>query len=125
MRKTLVLTLSFATISAALCGVAAAQTKNDFNAMVAKTEARETDPGYADFERKLTADLDRRKTALAQTGVLSDVSAVEPIPPPLHWTGTAQAWRMHMARCQARFKSYDAQTDMYLATPTEHRRCTL
>lgn len=124
MRKTLPAALSFAIMTAALCGVAAAQTK-DFQALAAKTEARANDPGYAAFERSLSADLAKRKSALAQTGVLADVSAVEPLPPPPHWTGTTEAWRSHMSRCQARYRSYDAETDMYQATSTDRRRCTL
>ncbi len=121
MRTTLVLSLAIA----AIAGAASAQTARNLDAVAAKTEARENDPSYRAFERQLSADLERRKSALAATGVLSDVSAVEPLPPPLHWTGTREAWRLHMTRCQTRYKSYDAQTDMYYATPSERRRCTL
>ena len=86
---------------------------------------REDDPAYRRFERQLQADLERRKAELAATGVLSDVSSVTTMPPPNDWRGSLQSWREHMARCSARYRTYNAETDTYFSSPGVSRRCTL
>jgi len=121
MRTTIVIALAIASLG----GAAAAQTSEDFNKLVAKTDAREKDPAYRAFESQLSADLERRKSALAATGTLSDISAVEPIRPPLDWTKGSDAWREHMNKCSSRYRSYDPSKDMYIAKPGELRRCML
>jgi len=86
---------------------------------------REDDPAYLRFERDLQRDLDARKRALAATGTLSDISDVTTMPPPNDWKGTVDSWRLHMASCSARFKTYDAETDTFIAQPGVTRRCNL
>lgn len=121
MRTTVVIALAISSIA----GAALAQNAQTSSALEAKTNAREKDPSYRAFERNLSTDLERRKEALAASGTLSDVSAVEPVKPPIDWTKGSDAWRAHMDKCSARYRTYDPTKDMYTAKPGEQRRCAL
>lgn len=127
MRTTLVLSIALI----AMAGTASAQhapVKSNNNQVAppgSLVYPREDDPAYRRFERQLQADLDRRKAELAATGVLSDVSSVTTLPPPNDWRGSLASWREHMARCQARYRTYNPETDTYFSSPGVSRRCTL
>ena len=47
-----------------------------------------------------------------------------PPPPPSHFTRTGD-WHRHVRACQQRYRSYNARTDMFLATNGQRLRCRL
>lgn len=62
------------------------------------------------------------RPAVATTGVYSQTSATMPAS---SWEGSAAGWDAHVSTCSARYRTYDAATDMYYYKPGLQRRCTL
>jgi hypothetical protein len=68
------------------------------------------------------AALAQERPPVATTGDYARTSATMPAS---YWNGSADAWNAHADACSARYRTYNAATDMYFSRPGVARRCTL
>lgn len=73
----------------------------------------------------LRADPTSETAPTPSASAYGDWSATGGAQPPQGYSGSASDWSRHVAACQARYRTYDAATDMFYARPGVQARCRL